>query len=293
MEHRSTWSMLKQALSDFSQDDALTLAGALAFYGALALSPLIVLLITATSYLGESTQAKMIQQMESVVGPQASQMVNTVIVQAKGRPQAATVAGILGLLTLAFSATGAFAQLKASLDRIWDVQPKPSEGYWAWIRKRLVGLAIIVVIGALLLASVIASAIVSRLLPKTGWAGQAWDIGISLGVLTVLFAVIFKYLPDVNISWRNVWGGAAVTAVLFVIGKHLIGLYLGYSSVGSPYGAAGSLIVLLLWLYYSSAIFFLGAELTQAYAHRSGRRIEPSEHAEWMPEGRGKHRHAA
>ncbi len=293
MERKSAWSMLKQAFSDYSEDDALTLAGALAFYGALALSPLVVLFITVTSYLGESTQTQMIQQMESVIGPQASQMVNTIILQAKQRPQAATLAGILGLLTLAFSATGAFTQLQASLDKIWDVKPKPSVGYWAWIRKRLLGLALMLFIGFLLLASVAASTIMARLLPRSGWVGQAVDIAISLGVLIILFAVIFEYLPDVKIAWSNVWAGAALTAVLFVVGKYLIGLYLGYSSVGSPYGAAGSLIVLLLWLYYSSAIFFLGAELTQAYAHSSGRQIEPSEHAESLPEGRSKHRPAA
>lgn len=293
MERKSILIMLKEAISDFFEDDAMTLAGALAFYSALALSPLLMLFLTVTSLLGESTQAAMIQRMETVIGPQAGQMVTTVIDNAEQRPDAATIAGILGLAALAFSATGLFAQLQASLNRIWDVRPKPSEGYMGWIRKRLVGLAMIAVIALLLLASVVASTVVGMLVGGSGTVWQLVSSAITLGVLILLFAAVFRYMPDVNIEWRNVWAGSVLTAVLFVAGKYLIGLYLSRSSVGSPYGAAGSLIVLLLWVYYSSAIVFLGAELTQVYARRSGRDIVPSQHAEWVPEGRSKHRHAA
>jgi len=293
MEKRSLWAMLKQAVSDFSEDDAMTLSAALAFYGALALSPVLILFLTVTSFLGESTQAGMIAEMEKAIGPQASQMVGTVLQHAKQQPRAATLAGILGLLTLAFSATTAFAQLQASLNRIWDVRTRSDAGYWAWIRKRVVGLLMIIGIGLLLLASVVVTAVIGMILPESGLVGQLVNFAVTLAVLIVLFAAIFKYLPDVNISWRNVWAGATLTAVLLTIGRHLIGLYLGYSSVGSPYGAAGSLIVLLLWLYYSAAIVFLGAELTQAYAQHSGLRMEPSEYAEWLPDARAKHRHAA
>lgn len=293
MEKKSIWSVLKAALSDFSEDDAMTLSGALAFYAALALSPLLVLLLTVTSFLGPATQQKMIGQMEQVIGPQASQMVGTVITNAQQNPSATTLAGILGLATLAFSATGFFAQLQHSLNRIWDVQPRPSEGYMGWIRKRLVGLGLIVVIGLLLLASAVVTAGLGLLLQQSGWVWQAVSFLVSFAIMILLFAITFKYLPDVKISWRNVWAGATVTALLFEIGKHLIGLYLSKSSVGSPYGAAGSLIVLLLWVYYSAAIVFLGAELTQVYGVQSGRKIEPSQYAEWVPESRSKHRHAA
>lgn len=292
-EKRSVWAMLKQVFSDFSEDDAMTLSGALAFYAALALSPLLVLLLTVTQFLGQDTQQKMISQMEQVVGPQAGQMVGTVISNAQQNPHAATLAGILGLATLAFSATGLFAQLQHSLNRIWDVQPKPSEGYMGWIRKRLVGLGLIIVIGVLLLASVVVTAALGMILQQSGWIWQAVSFAVSLAIMILLFAVTFKYLPDVKISWRNVWAGATLTAVLFTIGRYLIGLYLSRSSVGSAYGAAGSLIIMLLWVYYSAAIVFLGAELTQVYGVHSGRKIEPSQHAQWLPEARSKHRHAA
>jgi membrane protein len=293
MKKQSLWSMLKEAVSNFSRDDALTLAGALAFYSALALSPLLVLFLTASSLLGEDTQASMIQEMETVIGPEASQMVETVIQHAGQQADVATWAGVLGLVALAFSATAVFAQLQFSLNRIWDVQTKRDAGYWAWIRRRLLGLLMIFVIGLLLLGSVIVTTALGMILPQGGWIWQVVNFLVTAGVLVLLFAAIFKYLPDVEVEWKNVWAGAILTAVLFTIGRHLIGLYLSYSSVGSAYGAAGSLIVLLLWVYYSACIVFLGAELTQAYAHQSGGGMKPSEYAEWVPEAQAKRKHAA
>lgn len=293
MKKQSIWSMLKEAVSNFSKDDALTLAGALAFYSALALSPLLVLFLTATSLLGEETQASMIQEMETVIGPQASQMVGTVIQHAGEQANVATWAGVLGLVALAFSATAVFAQFQYSLNRIWDVQTRSDVGYWASIRRRLLGLLMILIIGVLLLGSVIVTTALGMILPQGGWIWQGVNFLVTVGILVLLFAAVFKYLPDVEVAWSNVWAGAILTAILFTIGRHLIGLYLGYSSVGSAYGAAGSLIVLLLWVYYSVCIVFLGAELTQAYAYHSGRGMKPSEYAEWVPEGQAKHRHAA
>jgi len=293
MRKQSLWAMLKQAITDFTRDDALTLAGALAFYAALALSPLLVIFLTVTSYLGEDTQAAMIQEMEAVIGPDASQMVGTIIQQAGDQRDLATWAGVLGLSALVFSATGAFAQLQYSLNRIWDVRTRPDAGIWAWFRRRLLGLGMIAVIGLLLLASVIVTASLGWILPDAGWVWQGVNFLVTLGVLTLLFAAIFKYLPDVNVAWKNIWAGALLTAALFTVGRHLIGVYFSYSSVGSAYGAAGSLVILLLWVYYSACIVFLGAEVTQAYANYSGERMEPSEYAEWVPEAQAKHRHAA
>jgi len=286
MGSKTIFSMLKQSVSDFSEDDALTLAAALAFYTALALAPLLVLLLTVTSLLGESTQARVVNQMKEIVGPQASQGLSLVMENARQQQNLATMAGVLSVIALAFSATGAFVQLQTSLNRIWDVQAKSGSSYWQWIRKRLLSFGLIIAIGVVLLASVVVSAALGMVLQQTGWIWQLANFLISMGVLILLFAIIFNYLPDVEISWADVWTGAALTAILFAVGKYLTGLYFSYSSVGSSYGAAGSLVILLVWVYYSATIVFLGAELTQVYARHSGKGIQPSPHAEWVPDSK-------
>src|SRR5690606_5334067 len=184
-------------------------------------------------------------------------------------------------------ASGAFAQLQDSLNTIWEVKPKEGRGIKGMLRDRFLSFSMVLVIGFLLLVSLAISAVLSGigkfladLLPMPGAVMQALNFGISFAVTSLLFALIFKVLPDAEIRWRDVWVGAAVTALLFSVGRFLIGLYLGRSSVGSPYGAAGSLVVLLLWVYYSSQILFLGAEFTQVYTNRFGRKIRPKPNAE-------------
>ena len=165
--------------------------------------------------------------------------------------------------------------MQSSLNAIWDVEAKPSEGVWGWLRKRLLSAGMIIALAFVLLVSLGISAAISAVMPS---GGMIWDIVnfvVSLGVFTLLFAIIFKYLPDVSVQWRDVWVGAAVTAVLFAVGKTLIGIYLGKSSVASSYGAAGSLLILLLWVYYSSLLVFLGAEFTQVQAKVGGSPIQP------------------
>ena len=244
---------------------------ALAFYTALSLAPLLVILLRIASMLGESTQQRLVEQIQGVVGPQAGQTIKGIIESASQQPGWGSVAGIISLVVLLFSASGVFAQLQASLNAIWDVEAKPSAGVWGWLRKRLVSAGMVMALAFVLLVSLVVSAAINMLLPG---GGRLWDLvnlAVSLGVFVLLFAIIFKYLPDVRVQWQDVWVGAAVTAVLFALGKTLIGMYLGRSSVASPYGAAGSLLILLLWVYYSSVLVFIGAEFTQVQAKVRGK----------------------
>jgi membrane protein len=180
-----------------------------------------------------------------------------------------------------------FAALQDSLNTIWEVRPKPDLGWGYTIRIRLFSFAMVIVIAFLLLVSLIVSAALSALGGYLGGDAPVWqwlNLAISIVVFTLLFAMMYRFLPDVKVGWHDVWIGAAITALLFSLGKFLIGLYIGRSSLASVYGAAGSLVALLVWVYYSAQIVFLGAEFTQVYARRSGRRIEPSDHAEALPE---------
>ncbi len=223
------------------------------------------------------------------------------------------IATIIGVVTILFGATGVFVQLQSALNRIWNVEPKPGAGIWSFVRTRLISFGMILGIGFLLLVSLVLSAAVSAvgtwatgLLPGSETLVNILTFAVSFVLTTLLFAMIYKVLPDVEIGWRDVWIGAGVTAFLFTVGKSLIGLYLAKSSVASTYGAAGSLVVLLLWVYYSSQILFLGAEFTQVYATRYGSRIRPSKHAvpvvekkervslrEWPPAKDGKEKGGA
>jgi membrane protein len=202
------------------------------------------------------------------------------------RPDTGILATIIGLVTLLLGAAGLFGQLQDALDTIWEVAPKPGQGILAIIRQRFISFTMVLGIGFLLLVSLVISAGVSALgsfistrVAPPEFLLQIVNFVISLGITTLLFAVIYKVLPDVEIDWRDVWMGAAFTALLFNVGKLLIGLYLGNSTIGSAYGAAGSFVVLLIWIFYSAQILLFGAEFTQVYARRYGSRIQPSKNA--------------
>jgi membrane protein len=196
------------------------------------------------------------------------------------------VSSIVGIVVLLFGASGVFGELQAALNTVWEVQPKPDRGLWGMIKDRFFSFTMVLGVGFLLLVSLLLSAALSavgRFLSERLPGGEAlWQVlnfVISLGVVTSLFALIFKVVPDVKIEWRNVWIGAAVTALLFTLGKFLLGLYLGKASFASMYGAAGSLVVLVVWVYYSAQILFLGAEFTQVYARHNGSNMRPSSNA--------------
>jgi len=280
------WKIVKRAAGDFSEDDAVTQAAAVAFYTALSFAPLMVITLTVAGFLGDDAQAKVVDQVRGVIGPSAAGAVDMVIENAEERPSLGSLAGIIGVVTLLISATGVFAQLQSALNTIWDVKAKPGRGVWNWVRKRILTFGLLLVILFLLLVSLGISAGLSLIISGEGWVWQVVNVVVSFAVFTLLFAVMFKVLPDVSIDWKDVWLGAAATALLFVLGKFAIGLYLGNSGLGPAYGAAGSLIVFLIWVYYSSIILFFGAELTQAYAMETGSRFVPEEHAEWVDPGR-------
>ncbi len=195
-------------------------------------------------------------------------------------------ASAISIVVLLVGASGVFIQLQNALNTVWDVKVKPDAGIMNFIRKRLLSFSAVLGIGFLLLVSLLASAALSGmnkymsgLLPGADWVWEAINMVVSFGFITLLFALMFRYLPDVEIQWSDVWVGALITAGLFVLGKFLLGLYLGQGSFGSTYGAAGSLVILLAWVYYSAQILFFGAEITQAYAREYGGRIVPNDHA--------------
>jgi membrane protein len=274
-------ALARTVLAEFADDDALTLAAAVAFYTALSLSPMVILLLDVSTFLGQSAQRELLAQIHGVVGPRASAGIEMIVESAEDRPAQGRLARIVGFSVLVFSASGVFAQLQASMNRIWDVRTRPGAGFWNWARKRLVSIGMLVTIGFLLLVSLALSAAIDILIPGSTAVWHAVNFTVSLLVFVLLFAAMLKVLPDVRIPWRTVGTGAVLTAILFVVGKFFIGLYLGNSSVGSAYGAAGSLLVLLVWVYYSTVTFLLGAEITQVHARTRGVRVEPNAHAEW------------
>ncbi len=288
MSIRNGYKILKSALLNFAGDDAMTLAAALAFYAALSMAPLLLILLAVTSLLGADIQKQVVQQVQNTVGEQAGGVIGQIVQHGSQQRSAGWFAAVISFVALVFSATGAFGQMQHSLNRIWEVQVK-SGSVWAWLRKRVLSLLLILGIGLILLISLGVGAAINLMFAGTN--AYLWQIVNAVGMLivyTLLFALIYKILPDVQIAWKDVWWGAIVTGVLFEIGRYLIGLYLGRSGVGSPYGAAGSLVLLLVWIYYASLIFFFGAELTQAYAGFHGRRWRPDEYAELSPEAQEK-----
>ncbi len=291
MPLRRVWNVLRSTVSEFIADDAMALSATLAFYTALSLAPLLLIAVWVLGlvYSGEASE-QAIQRAQEAGGPQAAEIARTVLANAHRKGQGAAAA-ILGFATFVFSASGVFGQLQSSLNRIWNVRARRDAPWWDWFRKRFRTLVMLAAIGIILLASVAATAVLAALqhwmegMFRWPWLWWGLNLAVPFLVYVLLFAMIYKILPDVQIAWSNVWWGAVVTAVLFVIGRQLIGWYIGRGATTSVYGAAGSLVAFLMWLYYSAVIFFLGAEVTQAIAHVRGERIEPSPYAEWADPG--------
>ena len=287
MSPRIVWTITKETAEELVEDDVLTLGAAIAFYTALAMSPLLVLLIWMATFAGEATQRQMVASMQGLVGPEGGAAIKAIVDNADATPGFGNVAGLVSLATLLFSVSGVFGQLQAALNLLWDVKAAPgTTGSSSWIRKRLLSLGTVVCVGFLLVVSLAVSAAVSAatehargVLPGTEVVWQTVTFAVSLGLSAVLFALVFKVLPDVKLGWRDVAVGGLATAVLFSIGRFAIGLYLGRSTIGSAYGAAGSLVVLLMWVYYASIVVLVGAELTQVMAKHWKPRIETEDHA--------------
>lgn len=284
-------NLVKETIREWQQDQAARLAAALAYYATFSLAPLLVLVLAIAGLVGgrDAAQGLVMAQVQDLVGEEGREFVQSMIENAATTPTGVT-ASILGSATLLLGSLGAFNELQNALDRIWDVEPKPitrwSLRVQRFIFKRLLSFSLVLGIGFLLLVSLVISAGLSAISEYLGRIPlfselmlQILNLIISLGLITLLFAMIFKFIPDIEIRWRNVWLGAALTAILFTIGKTLIGIYLGQAEVGSNFGAAGSLAVLMIWIYYSSQILFLGAEFTQVFTKRSGVRPPPDENA--------------
>lgn len=289
MSPKQVWRLLKQAFQGWNQDQASLLAAALAYYTLFSLAPLLILAIAIASLFFDNAAVRdqLMGQVESLMGGAGANFVRTVLDNAN-RPgeNAGWLASVISLALLIVGATGVLSQLQLSLNTIWNIQARPGVGIVDQFRKRLLSLGMIIVIGFLLLVSLIATSVISgfsgylqTLMPGLDALVQLFNMMVAFGLTTLLFAMMFKYLPDALIAWRDVWFGAAATAILFSVGKYLIGLYLGNSSFASSYGAAGSVIILLVWVFYSAQILFYGAELTQVYSRNFGSQIRPNKYA--------------
>lgn len=274
----TVWVLLKQTAREWNDDNAVRLGAALAYYTVFSLAPLLIL-VTAVAgfFLGEeAVRGELSSQLRGLLGPSGAEAVEGVVAGAR-KTSTGIFATIVGIVAILLGSTGVFTELKGALNEIWEAAPKKSEGIWGTIRTRLLSFGMVISIGFLLLVSLIANTALataskyfSGLLPIPPALLQAIYAIVSLGLVTVLFALIFKVLPDIKIRWRDVWVGSFLTAVLFSLGKFLIGLYLGKSSVASSFGASASVVLILLWTYYSSLILFFGAEFTQVYSRHYG-----------------------
>jgi membrane protein len=247
------------------------MGAALAFYTLLSLAPLVILVVALVSVvLGHSAaEGQIIAQVQGMAGDAAAEAVRGML-QTSDKPAANSVATLVGIVTLLFGASGVFGELRSALNVMWDVTPKNSSGLWSLIRERIFSFGMVLAVGFLLLVSLLASATLAALekfsasmLPAPPYAMSAINLLISLIAISLMFALIYRFVPETPVRWRDVWVGAIATAFFFTLGKDLLGIYLGRASVGSAYGAAGSLVVLIVWVYYSALIFLFGAELTQ------------------------------
>lgn len=295
MKTTELFSLVKEAAGEWMDDNAPTLGAALAYYTIFSLAPLLIISIAlAGIFLGhQAAQGQIFDELRMLVGEEGGRAIQEIVRTADVEKQTSVLSMILGGVTLLFGASTVFGQLQASLNAIWGVQAKPGRGVRGIIRDRILSFGLILSVGFLLLVSLLLTAVVAAVgkwmggaLPGGEVVAHVLNFTLSFAVITALFAMIFKTLPDVKIAWRDVWIGAAVTALLFVVGKSALGIYLGKSSIGSQFGAAGSLIVLVVWVYYSAQIVFFGAEITQLYANRFGSHVEPTSNAVMISKAR-------
>jgi membrane protein len=270
---------VQSAASGFSDDELLTRAAALAFYSALSFAPLLVLLIWLVSMLHSGWDVRLLDALNGMVGPSAAGAVKGIMDSARARPQTGNIAGIIGLLVTLFGASAVFAQLQGTLNRVWRVKPKPGAAVGQWMRTRAHALALLVGIGFLLVISFVLSGLIEAMVPSNTFTWLVIEDVISAVVFVMVFGAMYKVLPDALIEWSDALGGGLLTALLFIVGKFGIGLYISHSNVGGAYGPAGAFVVLLTWVYYSSIIVLMGAELTRGLADARGKPIRPSAHA--------------
>ena len=287
MSPGALWWVLKRALGGWWNDNVPRLGASLAYYTLFALSPTLIIAISVAGLVfgPEAVRGEVVGQIQGLVGRQGAEAVQAMI-EGASKQSSSVLATVIGSVTAFLGATGAFIELQTALNAIWRVKPRPGTGVKEFLLQRLVSFGLVVGVGFILLVSLLINAALSGLssylghiLPTLTTVWEAANVLVSLGVVTLLFAMVYKVLPDVRLRWRDVWAGALVTAGFFTVGKQVIGLYLGTSSVASSYGAAGSVVVLLIWVYYSSQIVLLGAEFTRFYVERYRGEPPPMKHA--------------
>ncbi len=280
---KAAWDFLVEVYNEWLNDNAMTLGAALAFYTTFSLAPLLIIVIAIFGFaVGQATvQAEILRRARELVGEQAASSIQLMI-GAAYQPGSGLFATIIGILIILIGATSAFVMLKQSLNLVWGAKANPDAPIWNLIKERLLSFFMIFFMGILLILSFAFSIALSflsgffqYLLPLPPFFMQLADFSLSILLVTLLFAVIYKVLPDVEIAWTDVWIGSIITAILFTLGKFLFGMYLGRSSIRSAYGAASSLAIILMWVYYSSQVFFIGAEITKMYANRYGSHVRP------------------
>ncbi len=295
MQKKLTWkgigSVLQQAFQGFSNDKVAKLSGSLAYFTVFSIGPmLMVIIFLADLFYGrEAIEGTIYLQIEGFVGPAAAGQIQDIIKNASLSGKS-NVTAVIGFVTLLIGATGVFAEIQDTINYIWNLKPKPKKNWLKMLVNRVLSFSVVISLGFLLLVSLIITAVIESL---SGRLSQVFpqvtvtlvyiiNLLITFGITTLLFAIIFKVLPDARIKWRDVFTGAVVTALLFMIGKFAITFYIGSSNIGSAYGTAGSFVIILLWIYYSSIILYFGAEFTKAYAAQYGSRIMPNHYAVWV-----------
>lgn len=276
---KALWRLLRDAAASWIDDYAPSMGAALAFYTLFSIAPLLLIVISVAGLVfgQQAARGEILEQLSTLVGADSARTVESLL-QGLNRPGEGTIGAVVGVVALLIGATTVFAELQDSMDRIWRAPTRVSGGgLWRLLRSRLLSLGMVMGIGFLLMVSLVVSAALAAL--GKWWApwfsefefiANALNLALSFALITAVFAMIYKWIPRVHIAWRDVAVGAGLTALLFTLGKLFIGLYIGRSGVASPFGAAASLVVLLLWVYYSAQIFLLGAEFTWVYAHCYG-----------------------
>jgi len=275
--------LFKEAGGDWLTHNAFRFGASLAYFTVISLAPLVVITVSVLGLIfgAEAANAQFVGQAEALLGEQGAEAIRLVLSNAQSQSQG-ILATVLGVVAFLVGYTAVFFELQAGLNTMWDVNPAPQLGLWGTVQKYFLSFAMLGMFGFLLLVSLLVSSglhtvddYLNNWQPGLIVLWQDLNLLVSLAVAALLFAFMFKYIPDVQIAWRDVWVGAAITALLFALGKVLIGLYLGNAGIASSYGAAGSLVVLLIWIYYSAAILFFGAALTRAFASRLSSKIKP------------------
>ncbi len=280
-------AVLFQSIRRFYDDEAFQLAAALSYYSLLSMAPLILIVVAVAGafFADGRVHMQLVDQMRHLTGPEGAALTQTVISHTDNQ-ETSRWSLLLGAVLMIVGATTVFAELQHALNRVWRVEAAPGNAIVSFVKQRLMSFALVLTLGFLLMVSLVVSAVLATvhayLDERLAAAAVFWtslDIVVSLTLSTALIALMFKYLPDAEIEWRDTWLGALITAVLFVVGKHVIGLYLGQTTVASSFGAAGSVVVFMIWVYYAALILLFGAEITQAVADQRGSLVVPSEHA--------------